>query len=256
MQSFNGSIGILHSIKLMRNIIINRQISLHKSIDQKGNIPPTLEPPKRRSLPNSSGHKLEWTGGDLMARCCNANDARSTPTPMSTFERCTHDIGVARAVETIVDTPLGHFSRNMGLDWFVQFGGIYSVGGTHFDGGVELFGVNVHRNDFRCSCHFGTLDDGQSNSTEPKHSHSCVHLNLTSIPNRSKSSADTTSKKADLLQRSILLDLGTTNLRKDRIFAHGAASHEMVDGLSLCVLESGGFIRHDTLSLRGSDCGT
>mmetsp|Transcript_2327 Transcript_2327/g.6659 ORF Transcript_2327/g.6659 Transcript_2327/m.6659 type:complete len:252 (-) Transcript_2327:48-803(-) len=101
----------------------------------------------------------------------------------------------------------------------------------------------------------GTLNNSQTHSAKTKDRNRGICFNLARVPDSTKPSRYTTSKQTHLFKWSTGIDLGTRNLGKNSILAHGRATHKVEDILSVLVMEANGSIWHHSLSLRGSNLG-
>lgn len=131
MQCLNRTVSLVHTLKVMCDKVINRELSFHTLFHQHWNIPAALEAPKSSSLPDATGNQLERAGADLMTRRCHTNDTRATPTTVRAFKSSAHDGCVSGTVKGVVDTPLGHGAGNVLLDWCItQILGVNTVCGA------------------------------------------------------------------------------------------------------------------------------
>mmetsp|Transcript_3536 Transcript_3536/g.8437 ORF Transcript_3536/g.8437 Transcript_3536/m.8437 type:complete len:365 (+) Transcript_3536:219-1313(+) len=255
MKSVNRGVCSGHSVEIVCNEVIDVERTIEHSADKPWNIRATLEASKGSSLPNSACHELEWPGANFMTRCSNTDDARYSPTTVAALQCGSHDIHISRAVETVVDTPIGHGSGNMFLNRDIKFFWINTIGGAQLFGNFELLGVDIDGDDFGGPGHFGALNDGKANCPKTKHGNGRVRLNLASIPDGSKTRRNSASEEAGLSEVSFLVDFGARNLSDDGVLAHGTASHKVENIFSFRVFESHGSVRHDPLSLGASDLG-
>ena len=92
VKGIDCRIGSRNSIKVVRNEVVNVERPAEHSLDELRNIRATLETSKSSSLPDSAGHKLEWTGANFVSRCGNTNDARYSPTTVGALQCRSHDI--------------------------------------------------------------------------------------------------------------------------------------------------------------------
>mmetsp|Transcript_35090 Transcript_35090/g.84997 ORF Transcript_35090/g.84997 Transcript_35090/m.84997 type:complete len:389 (+) Transcript_35090:125-1291(+) len=258
MQSMDGIIGFVHTLKSMGDKMVNWQFSLQVTLHQNGHITTTLETTKGSSLPYTTSHQLEGSGGNLMTRSGNSNHARFSPSTVSTFQCRPHHIDVPRTIERIVHTPWCHFSSNNLLNGLVNLGwtGINAIGCAQFLGHFKLVRINVNGNNLAGSGHLGTLNDSESHSTKPKDSHTRICFHIASIPNRTQSSRYSTTKETCLGQCHFFGNLGARNFGQNRIFTHGTASHEMKDILTILIVQTNRTIGHDTLPLSTADLWT
>ena len=106
VQCIDGVVGALDALELMRDEVVDLELSAHVTVDQLGNVRPALPAAERRALPHPSRDKLEGPSADLVPRRGDADDAASSPAPVSDLEGGSHDAHDAGAVERVVDAPL------------------------------------------------------------------------------------------------------------------------------------------------------
>lgn len=85
MQNVHRCIDILHALELVRDVVVDRQISRHVLVHQTRHLGPTLEPSESGTLPLASGDQLKRSRGDLVTCWGDADDARLAPTAVSAF---------------------------------------------------------------------------------------------------------------------------------------------------------------------------
>ena len=215
----------------------------------------------------------------LMAGSSYTNHAGSSPSAVSTFQSRAHDVGVSSTIKRVVTAPRSQCPSNILLHGNIQFGAIHAICRTKSNGILELFLVNVYGDDAAAvtgfvredplanvpmvplsdgnnlprARHFGTLDNGQSHSTQSKHSYGRIRFDLASVQNSTQTSGNATSKETNLFQRGGNINFRARDFCQNSIFGHGRTTHKMVDWFAILVFESNGAIWHDTLSLRGAN---
>mmetsp|Transcript_2280 Transcript_2280/g.3362 ORF Transcript_2280/g.3362 Transcript_2280/m.3362 type:complete len:211 (+) Transcript_2280:304-936(+) len=210
MERINGIIRLIYTIKRVRDVMIDWQFSLHILFYKLRNISPRFEPAECSSFPGATSHQLERPSRDHMARSGNANDARCAPPTMRALQRCTHDFYVPCAIKGVVNTPRSHCAGNVLLYFFItERCGINTICCAESFRRIELFRVYINGDNFTRSSCLGALDHGQTHSSKSKDSNGTVHLNRACVPYSTKTSRDTASKQADLIQGCIQLNLGT-----------------------------------------------
>lgn len=107
MERVDGIIRFVHSLKDVRDKMVNGKFSFQVLRDQFGDIRTTLVSTKRSALPHTTRHQLEGTRRDLVARSSDTNDARHTPTTVSAFQGGAHDAGVSGTVKGVITPPGG-----------------------------------------------------------------------------------------------------------------------------------------------------
>mmetsp|Transcript_9949 Transcript_9949/g.28283 ORF Transcript_9949/g.28283 Transcript_9949/m.28283 type:complete len:249 (-) Transcript_9949:400-1146(-) len=236
--------------------MINGERAVHTAFHQLRNLCARLEPTKGRSFPNASRHQLEGTSGNFVSRSGDSNDTTGAPSTMGAFQGGTHHLHISSAVKTVIDSPGSELPGNVLLNRRIsKLFGVDEMSRAKLFCHFEFLRVNIDGDDLSGTGMLGTLNDCQTNSAEAEDSHRRVGFHLASVPNSSKSSRNTASKQAHLLEWGIWVDLGTRNLCQNGVFAHGGAAHEMENIFSVLVMESDGTIWHDALSLGRSNLG-
>ena len=164
MEGGNRLIGLFHSLKRMRNVLIDRDFTRHHALDEFGNIRPRLETTKRRSLPDAPRHQLKGSGGYFVSRGCHTNHTGGAPSSMRTFQGGPHHVHITGAIKGVVDAPGRQVPRNVLLYGFIvyQIAAVDTVCGAQFGGGVKLVGVDIDGNNPTRTGHFCPLNDGQA----------------------------------------------------------------------------------------------
>ena len=187
VQCINCSVRFADAVEHMRNEVINWKVAIQRLLNKVRDVLTRLEATKCRSFPRSTRHQLKWTSADLMSGSRHANDARGSPSTMSTLQRGTHHLYIASAIKCVVYPPLGHHARNVLLDWHAfQLNRVDSVGGTKLFGHLKLRGVDINGDDPTRSCFLCTLNYGQSlfenKLVEPTLMASLAWLHLRQLP--------------------------------------------------------------------------
>ena len=160
MERINSIIRLFHTIKHVRDKVIDWQFTRHVLLDQFRNIGTALVATKGRSFLNTSRDELKGTRRNLVTRRGYSNHTRRAPTTVGTFQGRAHDLNVPRAVERIIDSPLGQVTSNVLLDRFVECFAIDAIRRSEPFGHLELLWVDVDRNNLACSRHFSALNHG------------------------------------------------------------------------------------------------
>ena len=249
MQGIDRVVGAPNSIEGVRDEMVDRQGTVNALLDQFRDIPPGLEPPEGRSLPRASRYQLEGTSAYLVPRRRDADDAGRPPSPMRAFERRAHHVHVAGAVEGVIHPPRGHLPGDVVLDGTVETRAVDGVGHAQSHGRGELRGVDVHADDTGGAGHFGALHHRETDGPEPENRHARVGFDLARVPDRAEACGHAATEQARLLQRQVLRYLSAGYFGDDRVLAHRGATHEVVDGCPVLILEPGRAVGHETPSL-------
>ena len=151
-----------NTFKCMRDEMVNRELSLHVTLDQDRDIGTTLEAPEGGTLPGTARNKLEGTSGNLVTRGSNSDNAGRAPSTMRALKSGAHHFGITCAIKAIVDAPLGHDSSNVFLDWSLDGSWVEAIRRTELLCVLKFVRIEVDGNDFGGTGHLGTLDNGES----------------------------------------------------------------------------------------------
>ena len=169
---------------------------------------------------------------------------------MRAFERRTHDIDVADALEGVVDAAVGHVDDGF-LDRHGQLARVDEVGGAELAGQVELVFIDVDGDDARRLGHHRALDGGQTDGTEAEDGDGRARLDLGGVHHRADTGGDATAQQADLVQRRFLGHLGQRDFRHHGVFGEGRGAHVVVQHLAI-EGEARGAVRHQAATLGGT----
>ena len=169
---------------------------------------------------------------------------------MAAFQRLTHHVDIADALEAVVHAPLGqlldlgdHVRRVLGVD---------EVG--HAELAAQSFPVRVEidADDHVGAHHPCALHDVETNAAEAEHGDGGAWTHLGGVDHRTDAGGDAAADVADLLHGRVLAHLGERDLRQHRVVGEGRAAHVVEHRLAL-VGEAAGAVRHHALALRGAD---
>ncbi len=209
-----------------------------------------LDAAEGRAQPAPAGDQLERPGADFLPRACHADDHALTPAAVRAFQRGTHHIHVADALEAVVHAPGRHVDDDL-LDGLVVVLGVDAVGGAKGAGQVELGGVGVDGDDAPRLGQLGALDHRQPDAAQAEYGHAVALLHLSGVLDGAKAGGHAAAQQAHLLGVGIGADLGQRDLGHHRVLAERAAAHVVVDRLAV-VAEPRGAVGHHALALGGA----
>lgn len=171
---------------------------------------------------------------------------------MASLQGSAHDTDVARAVEGVVAATVGHLDQVL-LDGLArELGGVDKVGGTELASPGLLAVVDIHGDDLARLVLDRTLHDGQTDTAGTEDSDVGAFLDLGGHDGGAVTGGDTAAQQTG----SVGGDLGShrddRDVGHDGVLREGGGTHEVEDVLA-ARLEAGGAVRHDTLTLGGTD---
>src|SRR5690606_22070307 len=110
-------------------------------------------------------------------RAGHADDHALAPAAVRAFERRTHHVDVADALERVVHAPARHLDDDL-LDRLVVILGIDAVGGAEGARQIELARIGVDGNDAPGLGQLGALDHGQTDAAQTEHRDAVAFLHL------------------------------------------------------------------------------
>ena len=97
-----------------------------------------------------------------------------------------------------------------------------------------------------------SLDHVEADAAQPEHDAFGAGLHLGGVEDRADAGGDAAADVADLVERSVLADLGDRDLRQHGEIRERGSAHVVVQLLAV-EREARGAVRHDALALRGAD---
>ena len=113
----------------------------------------------------------------------------STPTLVAALEGGAHQLGVAHALERVVDAAVGHIDDHL-LDGLVELLRVDEVGAAELARHLLFTIVDVDADDARSLGHLGALDARQTDAAQPEHRHRRAGLDLGGVQNRADPGGD------------------------------------------------------------------
>jgi len=173
------------------------------------------------------------------------------------LERAAHDVHIASAVESVVETAIGHVHQPR-LDCLAilkVLGRVDEVGCTELGRPLLLRVVHVDDDDLACFILDSTLDDTETNAASAEDSYSGALLDtaLAGGDHRGTvASGDTAAEQTGAVHRSLLGDSDDGDVGDNGVLRESGAAHEVQEILALA-LETRGAVRHHTLALCGTN---
>src|SRR5262245_53400703 len=249
-------VGQRHGVRDHR---IDLDLALHVPVDDFRHVGAAARAAKGRALPDAAGDQLEWAGCDLRAGRRDTDDDGLTPAAMAGFERLTHDGDVAGAVEGIVGAAdlvgaaLRHVDE-MRHQIAADLLRIDEVGHAEALAPLLLGVVDIDADDHVRAGEPQSLDDIETDAAEPEHDAPRAGFHLGGIEDGTDAGGDAAADVADLVERSVLANLGDRDLRQHGEIRECGRAHVMVQLLAV-EREARGAVGHDALTLRRADGG-
>lgn len=106
MKSVHELLNFLESIISVSDVLIDRQLPRHDSVNEVWHVVSRLPSTESSALPDSASNQLERSGCNLFPSCGNSNDGRLTESSVSGFKSVSHNLDVASAVKREFNAPL------------------------------------------------------------------------------------------------------------------------------------------------------
>ena len=220
-------------------------------LDVAGQLGAPAHAAEGRAAPDAPGNELEGTRADLLAGAGDADDDRLAPALVAAFQRRSHQVDVAHALERIVRAAIGQVDDDF-LDGLVVVLRIDEIRGAQHARHLELVLVDVDGDDASRLRHHRALDDAEADPAEPEHDDGGAGLDLGGVEHRADAGGNPAAQQADLVQRRLGVDLRDGDFRQHRVFGKGGRAHVVVDGFAV-FREAAGPVRHQALALGGAD---
>jgi hypothetical protein len=202
------------------------------------------------------GREELTSGCDLLPRGCDTNDDTLAPAFVAGLERGTHDVDVARAIESVVAATIRHIDQAT-LDslTILQFLRVNKIGRTELGGPLSLPIIDINDNDLPSTLLYRALDYTETNTPSAENSDIAPLLN-TVLASRDHSSAitgcDTTTEQARTVHGCLVRDSNDGNVGHNRVLRKSRAAHEVEEILSFAP-QTRGAVGHHAFALRGAD---
>lgn len=192
-------------------------------------------------------------GGNLLTGSSNADDDALTPTLVASLESSTHDVNVARAVESVVATAVGELDQLVDNRLALGEGGrVDEVGGAELARPLLLAGVNIDNDDLGSAVGDGTLDDAEADAAGAEDGDLAALLDVGGDGGGAVAGGDAAAEQAGAVHGGLRLHGDDRDVGDDGVLAERGGAHEVEDVLAAGA-EAGGAVGHHTLALGGAD---
>ena len=192
------------------------------------------------------------SGGDLLSSSGHTNDNALTPALVAGLESGTHHTDVTGAVEGVVAPTVSHLNQVFLDSLARQLGGVDEVSGTELAGPGLLAVVHIDGDDLAGLVLHSTLQNGETDTANTEDSDVGSLLNLGSDNSSTVSGGDTTAEQAGAISGDLRGDGNHRDIGHNGVLGEGGGTHEVKEILAAGT-ETGGAIRHDTLTLCSAD---
>jgi hypothetical protein len=171
------------------------------------------------------------------------------------LEGSTHNTDVASAVEGVVATTVSHLNQVLLDGLALELGGVNEVSSTELASPLLLAIVNIDSNDLASLVLDSALQNRETDTADTKDSDVGALLDLGGLDSGTVTGGDTAAKKTGPVGRDLRSDSNDGDIGDDCVLREGGGTHEVEEVLAAGP-EAGGAIRHDTLTLSGTDLPT
>merc|ERR1711939_67725 len=215
------------------DVLVDLERPREPLVDDARQFAAALDTAESAALPLASGDKLERPCADLLASSCDADDGRDTPALVARLEGLSHDGDVARAVEGVVASAVGHLDELLHDALPGESLRVDKVGGAHLLGPLLLVWVGVNCDDLASLVCSSSREHGKTDTSDTEDGNVGALLDLGGLGSSTVSGGDATTQQACGVERSLLGDGDDGVLAHDGVLGEGRGSHEVVDILSL-----------------------
>ena len=174
---------------------------------------------------------------------------------MAPLQRRTHDVYVARALECVIASSIGHLDQLLLNALSAELRGVHEIRSAKLLAPLLLAVVHVHDDDLARAILHRTLDYGQTNtsSSEDGNVRAFLHTALAGGDDgRAVAGGDAAAEQAGAVHGGLLGDGDDGDVRYDGVLREGGCAHEVEEVLALA-LEARGAVGHDAFALGGAD---
>ena len=152
----------------MGDHLVDIDFSLHVPVDNLRDVRSASCTAERGTSPRPSGHQLERSRRNFLPCAGHPNDAALTPSLMTALESLAHDIHVADALKTVINTATSHL--NQVIDHVLYFARINEIRHTELPRKLRLGRIQIDTNDTSCTHHASALYYVETDATEAEYS--------------------------------------------------------------------------------------
>src|SRR6202048_4043527 len=222
----------------VRDHRVDLDLALHVPVDDFRHVSAAARAAERGALPDAPSDKLEGTRCDFRTRRGDTDDDGLSPAAMAGFQGLAHDRHVAGAIEGVVGAAdliraaLGHVDE-VRDDIAADLLRIDEMRHAEALAPFLFAIVDVDADDHVRAGKPQPLDHVEPDAAEPEYDALGTGLHFGRVQHRADARGDAAADVADLVERSVLADLGHGNLRKHREIREGGRTHVVVQFLAL-----------------------
>jgi hypothetical protein len=242
----------------VRNELINLKVAIHVIRNETRKLRAALDTTERAALPYTTSNELERTCRNLLASGRDTNNDGLAPALVASLERGAHDVDVARAVEGVVASAVGHLDELLLDALGAELSGVNEVGCAELLSPLLLCVVDVYNDDLAGLVLGCSLDDGQTDAAGAEDGDVGALLDTVLAggdDGGSVAGGDTAAEQAGAVHGRFLGDGDDGNVCYDGVLRECGCAHEVEEVLALA-LEARGAVGHDTLTLGCADLST
>src|SRR5262245_3937117 len=210
----------------VRDHRIDLNLAFHVPIDNLRDVGASARAAERRALPDAPSDELEGARRDLGAGRGDADDDGLAPAAMARLQCLAHDGDVPGAIEGIVGAAdlvgpaLCHVDQ-MRYQIAADLFRVDEVRHPEALAPLLLAVVDVDADDHVSTCKPQPLNDIEANAAEPKHDALRTRLHLGGIEDSADAGGNAAADIADLVEGSVLANLGNRDLGQGREVREG-----------------------------------
>lgn len=199
----------------------------------------------------NSGGELT-PSGDLLTSSSNTDDNALTPALVAGLESSAHDPDVTSTVEGIITATISHLNQVLLNGLAGELSGVNEVGSAELASPGLFSIIDINSNDHTGLVLDRTLHNRQTNTADTEDSDIAALLDLGSHDSSTVTGGDTAAEQTGPISRDLRSDRDDRDIGHDGVLGEGGGAHEVQEVLA-AGLETGGTIRHNTLTLGSTD---
>src|SRR5882757_2457089 len=231
--------------------VVNVDLAVHVPVHDLRNSGAPAYAAECRTLPNAARDELKRSSVNFLAGAGDADDHGNAPAAMAAFERLTHDVDVADALEAVIRAAVGEIDE-VRHEIAADLLGIDEMRHAEFLGERFAFRIDVDADDLVGADEFRALNDIEADAAQAEYHDVGAGFHLGGIDDGADAGGHAAADIAHLVERGIFTNLGHRNFRKHGEIRKSRTTHVVMDHL-LADGESAGSVGHDALSLRGAN---